>query len=111
MRYLYTSGQSKDQAVRERAQDDPDLPGTTPALRLGPGTAGEAACLLLDDEPFAVEPNGLLGADGPVAVALGEVALGRDMSRSFGAGPPPDVNSRSVLGCRLEEASCGGLRR
>lgn len=55
-----------------------DVPGTTPALRLGPGTTDEPPALLLVDEPLTVDPNGLVGADGPVAVGVD--ALGRDMS-------------------------------
>jgi hypothetical protein len=52
-------------------------PGTTPALRLGPGAAEPEPTLLLDDEPFPEEPS-LLGAAGPVAGVAG-VAVGRDM--------------------------------
>ena len=55
--------------------DDP--PGTTPALRLGPGAADPGPTLLLDEEPFPEVPS-LLGAAGPVAGVAG-VAVGRDM--------------------------------
>lgn len=36
--------------------------------------------LLVVDEPFAVDPSGLVGADGPVAGVDGD-ALGRDILR------------------------------
>jgi len=55
--------------------DDP--PGTTPALRLGPGAVEPGPTLLLDEEPFPEVPS-LLGAAGPVAGVAG-VAVGRDM--------------------------------
>jgi len=52
-------------------------PGTTPALRLGPGAAEPVPTLLLDEDPFPEVPS-LLGAAGPVAGVAG-VAVGRDM--------------------------------
>jgi hypothetical protein len=52
-------------------------PGTTPALRLGPGAAEPGPALLLDEEPLPEVPS-LLGAAGPVAGVAG-VAVGRDM--------------------------------
>jgi len=52
-------------------------PGTTPALRLGPGAADPEPTLLLDEDPFPEVPS-LLGAAGPVAGVAG-VAVGRDM--------------------------------
>jgi hypothetical protein len=56
-----------------------DVPGTTPALRLGPPDVPAPETLLVVDEPFAVDPKGLVGADGPVAGVEG-VALGRDIT-------------------------------
>jgi hypothetical protein len=58
-------------------QSGKSSPGTTPALRLGPGAEEPDPVLLLDEEPFPDEPS-LLGAAGPVAGVAG-VALGRDM--------------------------------
>lgn len=55
-----------------------DVPGTTPALRLGPPELPTPDTLLVVDEPFAVDPRGLVGADGPVRGVDG-VALGRDI--------------------------------
>lgn len=52
-------------------------PGTTPALRLGPGAAEPGPALLLEEDPFPEVPS-LLGAAGPVAGVAG-VAVGRDM--------------------------------
>jgi hypothetical protein len=52
-------------------------PGTTPALRLGPGAAEPGPTLLLDEEPLPEVPS-LLGAAGPVGGVAG-VAVGRDM--------------------------------
>jgi hypothetical protein len=52
-------------------------PGTTPALRLGPGAADPGPTLLLDEDPFPEVPS-LLGAAGPVAGVAG-VAVGRDI--------------------------------
>ena len=55
-----------------------NVPGTTPALRLGPPEIPTPGTLLVVEEPFAVEPRGLVGADGPVRGVDG-VALGRDI--------------------------------
>ena len=55
-----------------------DVPGTTPALRLGPPEVLTPGTLLVVEEPFAVDPSGLVGADGPVRGVDG-VALGRDI--------------------------------
>jgi hypothetical protein len=52
-------------------------PGTTPALRLGPGAAEPGPTLLLDEDPFPEVPS-LLGAAGPVGGVAG-VAVGRDI--------------------------------
>lgn len=55
------------------------IPGTTPALRLGPDAELAPLAFPLADEPLAVEPRGRVGAEGPVA---GVDALGRDMVQS-----------------------------
>lgn len=73
---------------------DEVLPGTTPALRLGPAEE-ELDPGLLDEEPLTDEPRGLLGADGPVAGVDG-VAVGRDI-----AGCPVVMRLLFILSSRL----------
>jgi hypothetical protein len=59
-------------------QEEERVPGTTPALLLGPAEAEPG--FPADDELLAAEPRGLLGAEGPVAGVAG-VGFGRDMAK------------------------------